>query len=131
LLLSQVRIMSLEEKVDLVRNVITSILKKIEPGIVFDLAKTLRPSVTVYAWEVVDEVTGESAWVQRTGTNPVWTLFQREMKQRKSDYMNSLQVNDTLFNRPGREMATQNVHDTLFAPINSRTGPTGSSAQGA
>lgn len=119
LLISDVRVMSAEEKSELIRAVLGGIFRKLESGQIYDLSSALDPAVPVYSWEQVNKADRIFGWIHAKRANPIWVLFQDEMNRRKADYMKSLNARDTLF-QPGEGAAgaaQANAKDTLFAPI--------------
>ncbi len=114
LLLSDVRILSAEEKIDLIRLVLSNLFKKIDGGHIYDLTQTLKAHLTIISWEDI-EPNGKQGWKQYIAENPIWLMFQEEMKKRRMDYMSSMNAQrDTLFTPAGNGADGASVKDTLF-----------------
>lgn len=129
ILLSDVRVMSGEEKIEIVRSIMTNVFKMMEAGHIHEMGQLIRQTVHVLAHDETEPGSGDYGWMTLHCQNPVYSLFKEEMSRRKIEYMASLDNRDTLFNHgesdTKAEEAKSNLKDTLFNPINPEDGTNG------
>lgn len=129
ILLSDVRVMSGEEKIEIVRAIMTNVFKMMEAGHIHEMGQRIRQTVHVLAHDESEPGSGDFGWMTLHCQNPVYSLFKEEMSRRKIEYMSSLDNRDTLFSQgegdTKAEEAKSNLKDTLFNPISPENGTNG------
>lgn len=119
LMLSAVRVFSVEEKAELVRGIVENLFPRLSPADIFDLSRTIHPAGVSISWEPVDASGEDFHWAAAIRDSPLHRLFKAELERRKMQYMKTLRGgSDTLFSvgQPQTPAGGRaNAADTLFS----------------